>query len=130
MSYPSLLDIRARPDARDLPDQSLSDGLLVAVELVESYCRRGFGDTVDPVTGAVVPVATPASIRLCVAVLAVRTAAGAWSRLPDSAVNVQTEMGLVTLGQAQPDPAKGRPTGIAELDQILNRYRVRPPEVG
>lgn len=128
MAYPSLADLRQRPDAVDLPDQALSDGLLIAVELVEGYCRRGFGDTVDPVTGAVVPVATPASIRLAVAVLAVRTAAGAWSRLPDSSVNVQTDMGLVTLGQA--DSAKGRPTGIAELDQVLNRYRVRPPEVG
>lgn len=128
MAYPSLLDLRARPDCVDLPDAALSEGLLVGVELVEGYCRRGFGDTVDPVTGVVVHVDTPASIRLAVAVLAVRTAAGMWSRLPDSAVNVQTEMGLVTLGQA--DSAKGRPTGIAELDQILNRYRVRLPEVG
>lgn len=128
MAYPSLLDLRARPDCVDLPDQALSEGLAVAVELVEGYCRRGFGDTVDPVTGAVVPVATPASIRLCVAVLAVQTASGAYSRVPDRAVSVVTDLGQVTLGQA--DSAKGRPTGIAELDQILNRYRVRPPEVG
>ncbi len=128
MAYPSLADIRARPDARDLPDEALTDGLLAAVELVEGYCRRGFGDTVDPVTGAVVPVATPVSIRLVVAVLAVQTAAGMWSRTPDRMTSIQTDMGVTTIGQA--DSAKGRPTGISELDQVLNRYRVRPPEVG
>lgn len=128
MAYPSLVDLRARPDCVDLPDQALSEGLACAVELVQGYCRRSFGDVVDPVTGAVVHVDTPASIRLAVAVLAVQTAAGAFSRVPDRAVNVQTDMGLVTLGQA--DASKGRPTGIAELDVTLNRYRVRLPEVG
>ncbi len=129
MAYPSLVDLRGRPDAAGLSDEALRDGLAVAVETVELYCRRGFGDSVDPTTGTVVvPVATPAGIRLVVAGLAVYIAGQLWSRVPDRATSITTDMGVVQL--SQPDSAKGRPTGIPDFDAVLNSYKIPLPEIG
>ncbi len=125
MPYPTLADLRLRADTAGLTDDALSTGLRVAIETVESACGRTFGNTIDPATGLIRVVETPSSIAMVVSGLASYNAANLWSRVPDRATSVTTDMGVVNI--SMPDASKGRFTGIPDYDTILTRFRFSTP---
>lgn len=125
MPYPTLTDLRLRADTAGLTDDSLTNGLSSAVQLVESYCGRTFGNVVDPGTGLVRVVGTPASIAMVISGLAVYYAGNLYSRIPDRMTSIQTDMGLANIGT--PDRSIGRPTGFPDWDVVLVGMRFSTP---
>ncbi|MEV7467200.1 hypothetical protein OG879_31380 [Streptomyces caniferus] len=118
MSYATVDEIRALDgldDASLFPDELLSEAVDFAVETVEVYCGRKW-DTVDN--------PTPETIRWCVRTLARQYVLDHVSRIPDRALQLQSEFGSIQLAQAG---GNWRPTSLPEVNAKLNLYRVRLP---
>ncbi|MFJ8386217.1 hypothetical protein ACIQ9Q_17165 [Streptomyces sp. NPDC094438] len=117
MSYATLDEVRAldgMEDAATFPDGTLADAIAYAAEVVENYCGRKWEGTDAP----------PETIRWCVRTLARQYCLDLVSRLPDRALQMQSEFGSVQLAQAG---GNWRPTSLPEVNAHLNRYRVRLP---
>ncbi|MFB7675593.1 hypothetical protein ACFC26_29715 [Kitasatospora purpeofusca] len=117
MSYATVAEVRALDGLEDVslfPDETLSDALAYAVEIVESYTGRRWEGTDAP----------PETIRWCVRTLARQYCLDLVSRIPDRALQLQNEFGSVQLAQAG---GTWRPTSLPEVNAHLNRYRVRLP---
>lgn len=118
MSYATVDEVRALDgldDASLFPDELLSEAVDFAVETVEVYCGRKW-DTVDN--------PTPETIRWCVRTLARQYVLDHVSRIPDRALQLQSEFGSIQLAQAG---GNWRPTSLPEVNAKLNLYRVRLP---
>ncbi|WP_411144967.1 hypothetical protein [Streptomyces sp. x-80] len=107
-------DLDGLGDAGLFPDATLSEAIDYAVETVESYCGRKW-EGVD---------APPETIRWCVRKLARQYCLDLVSRMPDRALQLQSEFGSIQLAQAG---GHWRPTSLPEVNAHLNRYRVRLP---
>nr|BEK66836.1 hypothetical protein KPHV_40630 [Kitasatospora purpeofusca] len=119
MTYATIADVRALDGMDDtalFPDETVSDALAYAVETVESYTGRRWEGTDAP----------PETIRWCVRTLARQYCLDLVSRIPDRALQLQSEFGSVQLAQAG---GTWRPTSLPEVNAHLNRYRVRLPFV-
>ncbi|MBC9714500.1 hypothetical protein H9Y04_18235 [Streptomyces sp. TRM66268-LWL] len=117
MSYATVDELRALDgldDTATFPDALLSEAIDYAVETVESYCGRTW-EGVD---------APPETIRWCVRKIARQYVLDLVSRVPDRALQLQTEFGSIQLAQAG---GNWRPTSLPEVNAQLNRYRVRLP---
>ena len=117
MSYATVAEVRALDGMEDVAlftDQTLSDALGYAVETVETYTGRKWEGTDAP----------PETIRWCVRTLARQYCLDLVSRIPDRALQLQSEFGSIQLAQAGGD---WRPTSLPEVNAQLNRYRVRLP---
>lgn len=117
MSYATVGELReldGLDDEVQFPDTTLSTAIDYAVETVENYCGRTW-EGVD---------APPETIRWCVRRIARQYALDLVSRVPDRALQLQTEFGSVQLAQAG---GPWRPTSLPEVNAHLNRYRVRLP---
>lgn len=85
--------------------------------------------TAGVVTCPTCRVAAPCPpIRWAARTLAAQHVRDLTSRIPDRALQVQSDFGLIHLAQAggQPD----RPTSLPDVNTVLNRHRHRPPAVG
>ncbi|MEV6399617.1 hypothetical protein AB0M39_33365 [Streptomyces sp. NPDC051907] len=117
MSYATIAEIRAldgMADASLFSDETLSEAVDFAVETVETYCGRKW-EGVD---------AAPETIRWCVRKIARAYCLDLVSRIPDRALQLQSEFGSIQLAQAG---GNWRPTSLPEVNAQLNRYRVRLP---
>ncbi|MBB1251839.1 phage gp6-like head-tail connector protein [Streptomyces alkaliterrae] len=117
MSYATVEEVRAldgMDDASLFSDETLTAALAYAIETVESYCGRKW-------EGGDVP---PETIRWCVRTLARQFCLDLVSRVPDRALQMQSEFGTIQLAQAG---GPWRPTSLPEVNAHLNRYRVRLP---
>ncbi|MER5258539.1 hypothetical protein [Streptomyces sp. NPDC002855] len=117
MSYATVEEVRALDGLEDttlFPDGTLADAIAYAVEVVEVYCGRKWEGT----------DAAPETIRWCVRTLARQYCLDLVSRIPDRALQLQSEFGSVQLAQAG---GNWRPTSLPEVNAHLNRYRVRLP---
>ncbi|MEU2191736.1 hypothetical protein ABZ592_01395 [Streptomyces fimicarius] len=118
MAYASLEELRALDGLDDVSlfsDELLSEGIDFAVETVEVYCGQKW-DTVDN--------PTPETIRWCVRTLARQYVLDHVSRIPDRALQLQSEFGSIQLAQAG---GNWRPTSLPEVNAKLNLYRARLP---
>lgn len=118
MAYATIDELRAL-DGMDDPglfsDELLSEAIDFAVETAEVYCGQKW-DTVDN--------PTPETIRWCVRTLARQYVLDHVSRIPDRALQLQSEFGSIQLAQAG---GSWRPTSLPEVNAKLNLYRVRLP---
>ncbi|WP_330174554.1 hypothetical protein OG875_13970 [Streptomyces sp. NBC_01498] len=117
MSYATVAELRELDGLDDtalFPDATLSEAIDYAVETVENYCGRRW-EGVD---------AAPETIRWCVRRIARQYVLDLVSRVPDRALQLQSEFGSIQLAQAGGD---WRPTSLPEVNAQLNRYRVRLP---
>ncbi|MFI9206197.1 hypothetical protein [Streptomyces sp. NPDC053048] len=117
MSYATVEEVRALDGMEDVglfPNETLTDAIAYAVETVESYCGRKWEGTDAP----------PETIRWCVRTLARQYCLDLVSRVPDRALQLQSEFGSIQLAQAG---GTWRPTSLPEVNAQLNRYRVRLP---
>ena len=118
MSYATIDEVRALDGLDDtslFPDDVLSDAIDYAVETIESYCGRSWGSVDTPV---------PATIAWCARAIARQFCLDLVSRVPDRALQLQTEFGSINLAQAG---GNWRPTSLPEVNAHLNRYRARLP---
>ncbi|MFF7361083.1 hypothetical protein [Streptomyces sp. NPDC008125] len=118
MAYATLDEIRSLDgldDAGLFPDELLSEAVDFAVETVEVYCGRKWDSVESP---------TPETIRWCVRTLARQYVLDHVSRIPDRALQLQSEFGSIQLAQAG---GTWRPTSLPEVNARLNLYRVRLP---
>jgi hypothetical protein len=118
MAYATIEEMRAldgMDDSALFGDELLSESIDVAVELVEKYC----GDKWDTVDNPV-----PETIRWCVRTIARQYVLDHVSRIPDRALQLQSEFGSIQLAQAG---GTWRPTSIPEVNARLNLYRARLP---
>ncbi|MFI6861293.1 phage head-tail connector protein [Streptomyces sp. NPDC050421] len=118
MSYATIEELRSLDGLDDsslFPDDVLSDAIAYAVETVETYCGQTWGAVDKPV---------PATIEWAVKALSRQYCLDLVSRIPDRALQLQTEFGSVNLSQAG---GTWRPTSLPEVNAQLNRYRVRLP---
>ncbi|MFF4408120.1 hypothetical protein [Streptomyces sp. NPDC001404] len=113
-TVPELRALDALDDAGTFPDHTLTAAIAYAVETVETYTGRTWNDQ-DP---------APETIRWCVRTLARQWCLDLVSRIPDRALQLQSEFGSVQLAQAG---GPWRPTSLPEVNAQLNRYRVRVP---
>ncbi|WP_371800893.1 hypothetical protein OHA38_20465 [Streptomyces sp. NBC_01732] len=117
MSYATVEDIRSLDGLDDVslfPNETVTDAIAYAVETVENYTGRKW-EGVD---------APPETIRWCVRTLARQYCLDLVSRIPDRALQLQSEFGSIQLAQAG---GTWRPTSLPEVNAHLNRYRVRLP---
>jgi len=120
LSYATVDEIRALDgldDASLFPDELLSEAVDFAVETVEVYCGRKWDSVDNP---------TPETIRWCVRTLARQYVLDHVSRIPDRALQLQSEFGSIQLAQAG---GNWRPTSLPEVNAKLNLYRVRLPVI-
>ncbi|MCX5153696.1 hypothetical protein OG914_06685 [Streptomyces sp. NBC_00291] len=117
MSYATVDELRALDGLVEpglFTDETLSEAIDYAVETVENYCGRKW-EGVD---------APPETIRWCVRKIARAYCLDLVSRIPDRALQLQSEFGSIQLAQAG---GNWRPTSLPEVNAHLNRYRVRLP---
>ncbi|WP_433858240.1 hypothetical protein [Streptomyces kronopolitis] len=118
MAYATIEELRALDGLDDsalFTDELLSDAIDFSVETVEVYCGRKWDTAEDP---------TPEIIRWCVRTLARQYVLDHVSRIPDRALQLQSEFGSIQLAQAG---GNWRPTSLPEVNAKLNLYRVRLP---
>lgn len=118
MAYATVAEMRTLDGLDDValfPDQLLSEAIDFAVETVVVYCGQKW-DTVDN--------PTPETIRWSVRTLARQYVLDHVSRIPDRALQLQSEFGSIQLAQAG---GSWRPTSLPEVNAKLNLYRVRLP---
>ncbi|QAX94001.1 hypothetical protein SEA_EURATIS_6 [Streptomyces phage Euratis] len=118
MAYATIDELRKLDGLDDVSlfsDELLSEAIDFAVETVEVYCGQKW-DTVDN--------PTPETIRWCVRTLARQYVLDHVSRIPDRALQLQSEFGSIQLAQAG---GYWRPTSLPEVNAKLNMYRVRLP---
>ncbi|MFF2406722.1 hypothetical protein [Streptomyces sp. NPDC058092] len=117
MSYATTDELRALDgldDSSIFPAETLSEAIDFAVETVEVYCGRKWVGVDSP----------PETIRWCVRTLARQYCLDGVSRIPDRALQLQSEFGSIQLAQAG---GNWRPTSLPEVNSKLNLYRVRLP---
>lgn len=115
--YATLGELRRLDGLEDpvlFTDEDVMDAVAYAVETVETYTGRRW-EGVD---------APPETIRWCVRMIARQHLLDHVSRIPDRALQLQTEYGSVQLAQAG---GNWRPTSLPEVNAQLNRYRIRLP---
>ena len=118
MAYATVEELRALEDLSDsatFSDALLSEAIDVAVETVETYCGQRWDTVENP---------TPEIIRWCVRTIARQYVLDGVSRIPDRALQVQSEFGSIQLAQAG---GAFRPTSLPEVNAKLNLYRARLP---
>ncbi|MER7688366.1 hypothetical protein [Streptomyces sp. NPDC097610] len=118
MAYATIEELRKLDGLDDVAlftDELLSEAIDFSVETVEVYCGQRW-DTVDN--------PTPETIRWCVRTLARQYVLDHVSRIPDRALQLQSEFGSIQLAQAG---GQWRPTSLPEVNSKLNLYRVRLP---
>ncbi|MGW0530657.1 hypothetical protein [Streptomyces sp. NPDC003032] len=118
MAYADIAEIRTLDGLEDsglFSDALLSEAIDFAIEIVEVYCGQKW-DTVDN--------PTPETIRWCVRTIARQYVLDHVSRIPDRALQLQSEFGSIQLAQAG---GSFRPTSLPEVNAKLNLYRVRVP---
>lgn len=118
MAYATLDEVRALDgldDAGLFPDELLSEAIDFSVETVEVYCGQRWDTAENP---------TPETIRWCVRTLSRQYVLDHVSRIPDRALQLQSEFGSIQLAQAG---GNWRPTSLPEVNAKLNLYRVRLP---
>ncbi|MET8691724.1 hypothetical protein ABZV65_04160 [Streptomyces bauhiniae] len=118
MAYATIDELRALDGLDDdtlFTDVLLSEGIDVSVEIVEAYCGQRWDTVENP---------TPETIRWCVRTLARQYVLDTVSRIPDRALQLQSEFGSIQLAQAG---GTWRPTSLPEVNARLNLYRVRLP---
>ncbi|MFH9802818.1 hypothetical protein ACH4M0_11330 [Streptomyces albidoflavus] len=118
MAYATIEELRALDGMEDsslFSDELLSDGIDFAVETVEVYCGRKWDSAECP---------TPETIRWCVRTIARQFVLDTVSRIPDRALQLQSEFGSIQLAQAG---GNWRPTSLPEVNAKLNLYRARLP---
>lgn len=118
MTYATIDELRALDSLEDsgvFPDSVLSEAIDIASEDVETYCGQKWDDVSTP---------APEGIRWCVRMIARQLCLDAVSRIPDRALQLQSEFGSIQLSQAG---GNWRPTALPEVNARLNRYRVRLP---
>ncbi|MDX2390183.1 hypothetical protein NJL88_08910 [Streptomyces sp. DK15] len=117
MSYATTDELRAldgMEDASLFPAELLSEAIDFAVETVEVYCGRKWEGIDSP----------PETVRWCVRTIARQYCLDGVSRIPDRALQLQSEFGSIQLAQAG---GNWRPTSLPEVNAKLNLYRVRLP---
>ncbi|MFD3904141.1 hypothetical protein HXS80_15845 [Streptomyces sp. CB04723] len=118
MAYATLDELRALDgldDAQLFSDELLSDAIDFSVETVETYCGQKWDTAENP---------TPETIRWCVRTLSRQYVLDHVSRIPDRALQLQSEFGSIQLAQAG---GNWRPTSLPEVNAKLNLYRARLP---
>ncbi|MEV0126346.1 hypothetical protein AB0I16_33180 [Streptomyces sp. NPDC050703] len=118
MAYATIAQLRALAgldDAGLFPDELLSEAIDFSVETVEQYCGQKWDTAENP---------TPETIRWCVRTLARQYVLDHVSRIPDRALQLQSEYGSIQLAQAG---GNWRPTSLPEVNAKMNLYRVRLP---
>lgn len=118
MAYATIEELRALDgldDASLFSDELLSDAIDFAVETVETYCGQKWDTAENP---------TPETIRWCVRTLGRQYVLDHVSRIPDRALQLQSEFGSIQLAQAG---GNWRPTSLPEVNAKLNLYRARLP---
>ncbi|MFJ8955631.1 hypothetical protein ACIRO1_36625 [Streptomyces sp. NPDC102381] len=118
MSYATLDELRALDGLDDtslFSDELMSDALDFAIETVEVYCGQKWDTVENP---------TPETIRWCVRAIARQFVLDHVSRIPDRALQLQSEFGSIQLAQAG---GQWRPTSLPEVNAKLNLYRARLP---
>ncbi|WP_328950478.1 hypothetical protein OG778_23915 [Streptomyces sp. NBC_00184] len=118
MAYATIEELRALDGLDDsslFTDELLSDAIDFSVETVEVYCGRKWDTAESP---------TPEIIRWCVRTLARQYVLDHVSRIPDRALQLQSEFGSIQLAQAG---GNFRPTSLPEVNAKLNLYRARLP---
>lgn len=118
LAYSTIDELRALDGLDDsslFPDDVLSDAISYAVETVETYCGQTWGTVERP---------APPTIEWAVRTIARQYCLDLVSRIPDRALQLQTEFGSVQLAQAG---GHWRPTSLPEVNAQLNRYRARLP---
>lgn len=118
MAYATLDEIRALDgldDAGLFPDELLSEAVDFSVETIEVYTGQKWDTAENP---------TPEVIRWCVRTLARQYVLDHVSRIPDRALQLQSEFGSIQLAQAG---GNWRPTSLPEVNAKLNLYRARLP---
>ncbi|QAY26931.1 head-to-tail adaptor [Streptomyces phage Shawty] len=118
MAYATIEELRALDGLEDsglFSDELLSDSIDFAVETVEAYCGQKWDTAENP---------TPETIRWAVRTLARQYVLDHVSRIPDRALQLQSEFGSIQLAQAG---GNWRPTSLPEVNAKLNLYRVRLP---
>ncbi|MFJ9964217.1 hypothetical protein [Streptomyces avermitilis] len=118
MAYADIAELRALDGMEDtglFSDALLSEAIDFAVETVEVYCGQKW-DTVDN--------PTPETIRWCARTIARQYVLDTVSRIPDRALQLQSEFGSIQLAQAG---GSFRPTSLPEVNAKLNLYRARLP---
>jgi len=118
VAYATLDEVRALDgldDAGLFPDELLSEAIDFSVETVEVYCGQRWDTAENP---------TPETIRWCVRTLSRQYVLDHVSRIPDRALQLQSEFGSIQLAQAG---GNWRPTSLPEVNAKLNLYRVRLP---
>lgn len=118
MAYATIEELRALDGLDDtglFSDELLSESIDFAVETVETYCGQKWDTAENP---------TPETIRWCVRTLARQYVLDHVSRIPDRALQLQSEFGSIQLAQAG---GNWRPTSLPEVNAKLNLYRVRLP---
>ncbi|AFU62201.1 hypothetical protein TG1_6 [Streptomyces phage TG1] len=118
MAYATVEELRlldGLDDAGIYSDELLSEAIDFAVETVEVYTGQRWDTVENP---------TPETIRWCVRTLARQYVLDSTSRIPDRALQLQSEFGSIQLAQAG---GNWRPTSLPEVNAKLNLYRVRLP---
>jgi hypothetical protein len=118
MAYATVEELRALDGLEDsalFSDALLSEAIDFSVEVVEVYCGQKW-DTIDN--------PTPETIRWCVRTIARQYVLDTVSRIPDRALQLQSEFGSIQLAQAG---GSFRPTSLPEVNAKLNLYRARLP---
>ncbi|MEV7402842.1 hypothetical protein AB0N93_20925 [Streptomyces sp. NPDC091267] len=118
MSYATIEEVRKLDGLEDsalFPDDMLSEAIDFSVETVEIYCGQKWDSTENP---------TPETIRWCVRTLSRQYVLDHVSRIPDRALQLQSEFGSIQLAQAG---GNWRPTSLPEVNAKLSLYRVRLP---
>jgi hypothetical protein len=118
MAYATVEELRALDGLGDsslFSDALLSEAIDFSVETVEVYCGQKWDTVENP---------TPETIRWCVRTLARQYVLDTVSRIPDRALQLQSEFGSIQLAQAG---GSFRPTSLPEVNAKLNLYRARLP---
>jgi hypothetical protein len=118
MAYATIDELRALDGLEDTSlfgDELLSDAIDFSIETVETYCGQKWDTIENP---------TPETIRWCVRTLARQYVLDHVSRIPDRALQLQSEFGSIQLAQAG---GNWRPTSLPEVNAKLNLYRARLP---
>ncbi|MFE2245254.1 hypothetical protein [Streptomyces lavendulae] len=118
MAYATVEELRALDGMEDVAlfkDELLSEAIDFAVETAEVYCGQKWDTVENP---------TPEVIRWCVRTIARQYVLDTVSRIPDRALQLQSEFGSIQLAQAG---GSWRPTSLPEVNAKLNLYRARLP---
>lgn len=118
MAYTTIEDLRkvdGLDDSAVFGDDVLSEAIDYAVDTVETYCGQKWDTAEAP---------TPPTIEWCVKKIARQFCLDSLSRIPDRALQLQSEFGNIQLAQAG---GNWRATSLPEVNAHLNRHRVRLP---